>query len=144
MEGRGRDQGFQKTVRKREGGKEGRRDGLTHISAPWLQGLRVIVTLNSQYSQLSVTHTLRGLIKTGVQGICILLISLHVCHTTCEFSRCGLLFLIPTCAHQLIEDPDPEDCQHQDFFHYINILGVLLPHLPVTTVHYSVMRSEQH
>lgn len=40
--------------REKEGGKDRRRDGLTHVSARWLQGLRVILTFNSQPSQLSV------------------------------------------------------------------------------------------
>ena len=48
MEGRGKDQGSQKNQEKK-GGRE-RRDGLTHISAPWLLGLGVILTLRSQHT----------------------------------------------------------------------------------------------
>lgn len=39
--------------REKEGGKDRRRDGLTHVSAQWLQGLHVILTFNSQPSQFS-------------------------------------------------------------------------------------------
>ena len=49
MEGRARDQESQENRR-----REGRRDGRTRISAPWLQGLGVTLTL---YSQHTHTHT---------------------------------------------------------------------------------------
>lgn len=53
--------------REEEGGRKGRRDGLTRISAPWLQGLGVILTLFSQHTQstLIVGHTLTHL-RTNV------------------------------------------------------------------------------
>lgn len=57
MEGRGRAQGSQKTERKGEGGKE-EGTGLTRISAPWLLGLGVILTLtHNTHSQLSSSVT---------------------------------------------------------------------------------------
>lgn len=90
MEGRGRDQGSQKTERGRE---YGRRDSLSRISASCVQGLGVILTVLTAQITNPRSHTL-PLEDQKVQGILtsIFFISFYLAVLR-MYSRC-VFFLI--------------------------------------------------
>lgn len=109
----------------KEGGREGRRDGLTRISVPWNPNLKL------------TTHTFNSHIwrtESSAQGVLPSTYFNQSVRVSLEraFSRWRLPFLILTCADQLIEDTFSEPCQHQDFFFFSP--GMLLPHLPVEMI----------
>lgn len=105
---------------RREGVRGGRRDGLTRISAPWLLGLGVILTLYSQHTVNSHSHTLYTLedwprteFRESSAAHTFLSACLRV--TLSTSSRCGLPFLI----------------QHNAI---ISLLDMLHPHPLMTAV----------
>lgn len=79
--------------------REGRRDGLTRISAQWLLGVGCNLNPNSKHTVNSFHHLRTDQERSSGNPRLHILYDKSVCH---EFSRCGLPFLLPSLSLVLI------------------------------------------